>query len=81
MISDTGVPEHYTDTDQWGGTVMARLDDGWCAALDRESMKCTIYAIRPTVCREFKTAGDECLAERTDYPGGLLCAGLSRRIL
>lgn len=81
LIFDTGVPEHYTDTDQWGGTVMARLDDGWCAALDRESMRCTIYANRPSVCREFKMAGDECLAERTGYSGGLYSVSLSRRII
>ena len=70
LIFDTGIPEHYTDTDQWGGKIMARLDDGWCAALDRETMRCTIYDNRPSVCREFNTGGDECLAERTDYSGG-----------
>jgi Fe-S-cluster containining protein len=44
---------------------MARLDDGWCAALDRHTMLCTIYDKRPLICREFEMGGYECLSERT----------------
>lgn len=44
---------------------MAQLDDGWCAALDRNTMMCTIYDKRPLVCREFKMGGDECIDERS----------------
>ena len=44
LISDTGVPERYVAIDDWGGRTMARLDDGWCSALDRNTMKCMIYA-------------------------------------
>ena len=43
---------------------MARLDDGWCAALDRRTMACTIYDKRPLICREFEMGGADCLAER-----------------
>ena len=64
LISDSGVPEHYVDTNAWGMRVMARLDDGWCAALDRGSLLCTIYEKRPTVCRDFEMAGHECIDER-----------------
>jgi Fe-S-cluster containining protein len=64
LITDTGVPPRYIDTDDWGGEVMLRLDDGWCAALDRDSMRCTIYEVRPLICREFETASPECLDER-----------------
>jgi Fe-S-cluster containining protein len=64
LITDTGVPQRYIDTDDWGGEVMLRLDDGWCAALDRDSMRCTIYEVRPLICREFETASPECLDER-----------------
>ena len=42
LITDTGVPQRFIDTDDWGGEVMLRLDDGWCAALDRDTMMCTI---------------------------------------
>jgi Fe-S-cluster containining protein len=64
IISDTGVPERHIDRDQWGGETMARLDDGWCSALDRESLKCTIYDNRPWICREFEMASYECAIER-----------------
>jgi Fe-S-cluster containining protein len=44
---------------------MARLADGWCVALDRNTMKCRIYAKRPLVCREFEMGSHECRVERT----------------
>lgn len=64
LITDTGVPEEFIALDQWGGETMARLDDGWCAALDRSTMLCTIYEVRPLICREFEMGADECLDER-----------------
>ncbi|WP_341522699.1 YkgJ family cysteine cluster protein [Pseudomonas sp. G.S.17] len=64
LITDTGVPERYIDNDDWGGEVMLRLDDGWCAALDRNSMMCTIYEKRPLICREFETGSEDCMNER-----------------
>lgn len=66
LISDTGVPRHFIETDQWGGSTMRRLDDGWCAALSRSSMKCTIYENRPLVCREFVMGEYECVVERRE---------------
>ena len=44
--------------------VMLRLDDGWCAALDRDTMMCTIYERRPLICREFEMGAPECIEER-----------------
>jgi len=66
IISDTGVPEQYIDADQWGGETMLRLDDGWCAAVDRETLMCTIYENRPWICREFEMGSYECIDERAD---------------
>ncbi len=65
LITDTGMPEQYIQEDEWGGMTMLRLDDGWCAALDRETMLCTIYENRPWICREFEMGSYECLAERS----------------
>jgi len=65
LVTETGVPGHYIDTDEWGGRTMKRLDDGWCSALDRHSMLCRIYRKRPLICREFEMGGYECQAERT----------------
>ena len=64
LITDTGVPEEYIAVDKWGGRSMARLEDGWCSALDRNTLKCMIYEKRPWICREFKMGDYECLSER-----------------
>lgn len=64
LITETGVPERFIEEDQWGSLTMARLDDGWCAALDRNTMGCSIYRQRPLICREFEMGGDDCLVER-----------------
>ena len=56
----------YVTAADRGGEVMLRLDDGWCAALDRNTMMCTIYEKRPLICREFEMGDVECLNERQD---------------
>jgi Fe-S-cluster containining protein len=64
LMGDDDVPDEYTARDRWDGHVMARLNDGWCAALDRHTMLCRIYEHRPGVCREYEMGGGECLLER-----------------
>jgi Fe-S-cluster containining protein len=66
LITETGVPERYIKTDKWGSEVMLRLDDGWCAALDRDTHMCSIYEVRPLICREFEIGSVECIEERND---------------
>ena len=39
LMGDDDPPAAYVETDAWGGQVMARLDDGRCAALDRDTMR------------------------------------------
>lgn len=63
-MGEDEVPAEMIESDRWGGQVMARLSDGWCIALDRETMLCRIYDLRPTVCREFEVGAEDCLAER-----------------
>ena len=65
LMGDDDVPQALTRVDAFGVTVMRRLDDGWCAALDRDTMRCTIYARRPVLCREYPEGGDDCLVERS----------------
>ncbi|MEH6469716.1 MAG: YkgJ family cysteine cluster protein [Halopseudomonas sp.] len=69
LITDTGVPERLIATDRWGASTMERLDDGWCSALDRNTMMCQIYQNRPLICREFEMGESECIAERAAYAG------------
>jgi Fe-S-cluster containining protein len=64
LITCTGVPDRFIEIDKWGGRKMARLEDGWCSALDRNTMICTIYEKRPWICREFAMGGYECISER-----------------
>ncbi len=63
--SETGIPPYLTTRNPWGMRVMRRLDDAWCAALDRDSLRCRIYEQRPEVCRNFAMGGPDCLAERS----------------
>ncbi|GHE83120.1 zinc/iron-chelating domain-containing protein [Thalassotalea profundi] len=64
IITDTGVPDNHITYDKWGGQTMLRLDDGWCSALDRDTLMCSIYENRPLICREFEMASSECKSER-----------------
>jgi uncharacterized protein len=64
LMGEDNVPSRFTAEDQWGGSVMRRLDDGWCVALDRNTMLCTIYQRRPGVCRDFEVGDYGCLEER-----------------
>lgn len=64
LITDTEVPENFIETDKWGCRRMARLEDGWCSALDRNTMLCMIYQRRPWICREFEMGEYECVSER-----------------
>lgn len=60
-------PRHLVETEEHGLEVMRRLDDGWCVALDRDTMRCSIYSIRPQVCRDFATGSRECRSERDEW--------------
>ena len=64
MGDDENVPAELTIQDQWGGWVMRRLDDGWCAALDRGTMLCNIYEHRPVICRDYQAGESDCLDQR-----------------
>lgn len=67
LFDDPAVPENLIEINAQGGMSMAQLADGWCAALDRKTMLCTIYELRPWICREFVMGESECLDARADY--------------
>ena len=64
LVTDTGVPSRFIVEDEWGGRTMSRLEDGWCSALDRNTMMCSIYEKRPLICRDFEMGDYECRSER-----------------
>lgn len=65
-MAEDDVPPELTEVDRWGGQVMARLADGWCAALNRATLLCGIYELRPTICRDYQLGGNDCIAERSN---------------
>ncbi|MDP2143922.1 MAG: YkgJ family cysteine cluster protein [Gallionella sp.] len=68
LMGDDDIPAELTEQDRWGGWVMMRLDDGWCAALDRNTMLCRIYERRPMICRDYQAGDSDCLNERLASP-------------
>ena len=60
-------PPQFVDVDERGLEIMGKADDGWCAALDRDSMSCSIHARRPLACREFDMDGPDCHDERARW--------------
>lgn len=69
LLTETGVPSRYIRDNPRGVAAMERLDDGWCAAVDRVGMCCSIYDRRPLICRNFEMGGPDCLAERAAWAG------------
>lgn len=61
------VPGQFLSRDAHGRAVMARNEEGWCAAIDPYHLRCTIYSQRPAICRQFSMGGDDCRRERQDY--------------
>ncbi|WP_299261344.1 YkgJ family cysteine cluster protein [uncultured Kushneria sp.] len=70
-----GVPYGLLEEDEWGGVVMRQDEEGWCAAVDRDTMLCSIHPRRPQVCRDFEEGSYQCREERALY--GLVDAPLS----
>lgn len=60
------IPAHLRAATTEGVAVMARDADGWCAALDRGRMRCSLYDERPQDCRRFAMDGPYCRAVRAD---------------
>lgn len=56
------IPAHLTTERPGGLRVMAEGEDGWCVALDRQRMNCSIYDNRPQACRRFVMSGPYCSA-------------------
>jgi Fe-S-cluster containining protein len=67
LMPEDDVPARFREHDRAGLEVMAKSEDGWCAALDAKTMRCSIYAQRPTVCRDFNMGGRACKTERLDW--------------
>jgi Fe-S-cluster containining protein len=69
LLPGDRVPARYLSGDEQGLPVLAKNEEGWCAALDPQHMRCTIYDDRPSLCREFAMGGESCRQERADWAG------------
>lgn len=56
---DDGVPEEWV-VEHAGVRCMDQQGDGACAALDPLTQLCTIYELRPQVCRDFARGDSLC---------------------
>lgn len=66
-MPEDDVPPRFTAYNDHGVEVMARDEDGWCVAIDQGRMCCSIYDVRPTICRKFEMDGPYCHEVRADY--------------
>lgn len=66
-MPDDIVPRHLVERSPEGLETMGKCADGWCAALDHAHMCCSIYELRPQVCRKFAMGGGYCRATRHEY--------------
>ena len=67
LLPGDSVPPWFTEHDAHGVECMAKSEDGWCAALDRTSLRCSIYTRRPAICRSFAMGGAYCRDERDHW--------------
>lgn len=67
VMPDDRVPRHLVERNPQGVEVMARNEDGWCAAVDPLRMRCSIYEQRPEICRKFAMGSAYCRDERERY--------------
>lgn len=67
LAAEDHVPAEMVERDARGFDVMKRATDGWCVAVDRQAMRCSIYSIRPGICRKFAAGSAYCRDERSTY--------------
>ncbi len=64
LMAGDDIPLRLVAENPWGGQVMARMEDGWCAALDRSTMLCRIYEHRPWICGDYQAGAYDCIEQR-----------------
>lgn len=69
LMPDDHVPEWLIDRDLHGMETLAKGEDGWCAAVDPNTSRCTIYDERPSICRKYAMGSPSCQDERQKWYG------------
>jgi uncharacterized protein len=69
LMPEDRVPDWLVTYDDHGLAILAKGEDGWCAAVDRTTWRCTIYEQRPTICRKYAMGSPGCRDERRKWYG------------
>lgn len=69
LMPDDHVPSWLIDRDLHGMETLAKGEDGWCAAVDPNTFRCTIYEDRPAICRKYAMGSPSCRDERQKWYG------------
>ena len=69
IMPEDRVPTWLVDHDSHGLPTLAKGEDGWCAAVDPLTSRCTIYEDRPAICRKFAMGSPSCRDERSTWFG------------
>ena len=69
LMPEDDVPEWLIQHNSHGPDTLAKGEDGWCAAIDPNTSRCTIYDQRPTICRKFTMGSPGCREERDRWFG------------
>ncbi|MEO6799220.1 MAG: YkgJ family cysteine cluster protein [Rhodanobacter sp.] len=69
LMPEDRVPGWLIDHDEHGLEILAKGEDGWCAAVDPHTFRCTIYENRPGICRKYAMGSPSCRDERKKWFG------------
>ncbi|MEO8747426.1 MAG: YkgJ family cysteine cluster protein [Rhodanobacter sp.] len=69
LMPEDHVPGWLVDHDEHGLEILAKGEDGWCAAVNPLTSGCTIYADRPGICRKYAMGSPSCRDERRKWFG------------
>jgi Fe-S-cluster containining protein len=72
LMPEDHVPAWLVDHDEHGLKILAKGEDGWCAAVDPNTFACTIYADRPGICRKYAMGSPSCREERHKWFGATI---------
>ncbi|KRE97811.1 hypothetical protein ASG87_14895 [Frateuria sp. Soil773] len=69
LMPEDRVPAWLIQHDDHGPDTLAKGADGWCAAVDPNTFRCTIYDQRPAICRKYAMGSPGCRDERKKWFG------------
>lgn len=67
LMPEDHVPDWLVEHDARGMETLAKGEEGWCAALDLNTFRCTIYDERPVICRKYAMGSPSCRDERQKW--------------